>query len=670
MNKKTLLLAFGTVLIAHSQELEKITVKEPINTQIVQDVGANEIKSADLAEALNKNIPSINIIRRSGIANDILVRGQKRDNINVIIDGAKICGACVNRMDPPTSHVLSNNVETIEVQEGPFDVENFGTLSALVKIKTIKPQKETSGEISLNAGSFGYNKYAGRISGGYNNIRVLLSASRENSNQYKDGNGDDFAAQIAKNIIAGKVPPMAQYQDRYKNLDAYTKSTFMSKLFIDITKDQELRLSYTANRSDKILYPSSKMDAIYDDSDIYNLEYDIKNIAKYSKLLNLQLYQSEVKHPMSTKYRKMGTNEYTTHKLTTKMQGLKIKNSFNLSGIEWIIGLDTSKRNWDGYFKKNDMVMKMPNGMIMKSLDDVDTTNQALFIKAENSIKNIDLQYGLRYDDTTVKSARKSEKDNDYNSISANILATINASDSLSYFIAAGKSNRVPDARELYLVMMKKHIGSPWLDQTKNYEIDLGVEKIYDFFSIKTKAYYSVLKDYIAYNSDKTQNSFENIDAKIYGFEISGNILASDNLYLDYGVSYKRGKKDHPLESQKGVDLADMRPLKANIAVNYDYSDKVNAKLQFIGSSRWDKIDYENGEQELKGYGVVNFKADYRFENGFKILVGVDNLLDKTYALTNTYKDLVLLTAGNKSNDIMLLNEPGRYFYVQGSYRF
>ncbi len=670
MHKKVILLALTSALFAQSAQIEKIVVEEPINTVIVKDVSGEEIKSADLAEALNKNIPSINILRRSGIANDILLRGQKRDNINVIIDGTKVCGACVNRMDPPTSHVLTNNVDMVEVTEGPFDVENFGTLSGLVNIKTIKPTKDLSGEVSINAGSFGYQKFAGKISGGTDRVKVLLSASKESSDQYEDGNGDDFVGQIANNIAKGIVPKMAQYQDKYKSLDAYTKSTFMGKVFIDITDDQELRLSYTANRSDDVLYPSSKMDALYDDSDIYNIEYSIKNLAKYSKLLDLQLYQSEVDHPMSTKYRIMGAKDYKTHALTTKMQGAKLKNSFDAVNTKWTVGLDTSKRNWDGHFEKNGMIMKMKNGMISKSLDDVDTTNRALFIKAKNNIDNIELQYGLRYDDTSVETPKMGEQDNDYSAISGNIFATIEASDTLKYFVGIGKSTRVPDARELYLVMMGNHIGTPNLDQTQNYEIDLGMEKIFDIFSIKTKAYYSMLKDYIAYNSSKMNNAFENVDAKIYGVEISGNVIATDNLYLNYGISYKRGKKDDPLSGQTGTDLADMRPLKTIVALNYDYNDAANAKLEFTGSTRWDKIDSENGEQELAGYGVLNFKADYKFDNGFKLSAGIDNILDKTYAVTNTYKDLVLLTAGNSSNDIMLLNEPGRYFYIQGSYLF
>ena len=49
--------------------------------------------------------------------------------------------------------------------------------------------------------------------------------------------------------------------------------------------------------------------------------------------------------------------------------------------------------------------------------------------------------------------------------------------------------------------------------------------------------------------------------------------------------------------------------------------------------------------------------------------MGVDNLFDKTYAVSNTYKDLVLLpTVGN--NEVMLLNEPGRYAYTNLKYIF
>jgi iron complex outermembrane receptor protein len=252
--KKTIVLSFATVLCLNAEQvaLETIEVETSVTTEVIKDIRGEDIKSADLAEALFKQSPSVSLVRRSGIANDIRVRGQKKDNISVTIDGAKIHGACPNRMDPPTSHVLTNNVDYVEINEGPFNVEDFGVLSADIKIHTIKPEEEFSGSIDLGLGSFGYQKGAFSLTGGTDTVRFLLSGSMEKGEQYEDGNGDDFVGQIDKNIAAGNVPASAQYQDKYKDLDAFEKQTLMAKMFWDITDTQELRLSYTANRSDNI----------------------------------------------------------------------------------------------------------------------------------------------------------------------------------------------------------------------------------------------------------------------------------------------------------------------------------------------------------------------------------------------------------------------------------
>ena len=53
----------------------------------------------------------------------------------------------------------------------------------------------------------------------------------------------------------------------------------------------------------------------------------------------------------------------------------------------------------------------------------------------------------------------------------------------------------------------------------------------------------------------------------------------------------------------------------------------------------------------------------------FEVTAGIDNLLDKTYAVSNTYNDLTLISSG-ATDEVMLLNEPGRYFYLNTTYRF
>jgi len=670
-------IACASMLYANEINLGTIDVEETIEQEVVKDIHGEDIKSADVAEALFKQSPSISLKRRSGISNDIVVRGQVKDNIAVTIDGAKVCGACPNRMDPPISHVLANNIDYIEINQGPFDVEDFGALSAGVKVHTIKPTQEIHGDLNLNVGSWGYQKGSFSLSGGSSNLRFLLSGSTEVGGQYEDGNGDDFVGQIDKNIQAGAIPASAQYQDRYKDMDAYNKDTVMAKLFWDITDNQELRLSYTANRSDDILYPSSKMDAIYDDSDILNAEYIARDLSDYSKELTIQLYKTEVEHPMSTQYRKssamMGFE--MTHALTTDMQGAKIKNSFEIDNHIITAGVDYSLRNWDGGYYKNGT--PLPEAKF-HSIYDVDTTNYALFLKDSIKFDKLLVDVALRYDDTEVTSQNSKQQANDYNQLNGYITTTYNANASTKYFVGAGKSSRVPDAKELYWMgSMGNPVGTPNLDETINYELDIGVEKQYENGMIKAKIFYSILQDYIAYNASNTKmmmenkvtwNAYENVDATVYGIELSGTYMATDSLYFDYGLAYQVGEKDTPLTGQQGTNMPDIAPLKFNGAINYEYDESLNLRAELVASDSWSDFDSENGEQALDSYAILNLKASKSFAQGFELTLGVDNVLDETYAVSNTYKDLILLTV--PGNEVMLLNEPGRYFYANLRYRF
>lgn len=692
--RKSVLLSFVTasIVFGADADLGTITVKEEVSTKVVENVSGEEVKSADLAEALHKKVPSINMIRRSGIANDIVLRGQKRDNIVVTVDDTFIHGACPNRMDPPTSHVLTSNIDNVKISEGPFDVENFGSLSGSVKVETAKPTKELHGDVYFNAGSFGYTKTGASVSGGTDKIKILVAGSVESSEQYEDGDGNTLAQQL-ENATTGTTSSSTQYADSYKDMDAYEKKSFLGKTIIDITDNQDLELSYTKNESDNVLYPNSKMDALYDDSDIFNVRYTARELSKYSKKLQVKYYTSEVEHPMSTKYRlSSGTdsaNEVIS-KLTTEKTGAKIINDMEIADSLITFGLDSNTRNWDGSYTGYGTKTAV-TGRI--SINDVDTKNNALFAKYNKDFDKLNIEVGARYNDTTISTADTSYSDKDFSSVDANIFATYSTNNGAKYFAGIGKASRVPDARELYFnSSMNVMSGNPNLDQTTNTEIDLGVEKSYDNASIKAKVFYSMLDNYIYFNSGNTltnmmgtysYNSFENIDATIYGLELSGNYDFSEKLYIDFGLTYQKGKKDKALTSKKynssGVltsttaqtdtDLADITPLKTSVALNYDYDETLNGMVELVAAKSWDNYDSDNGEQKIAGYGIVNLKGKKTFAKSFEFTLGIDNLFDKTYAVSNTYKDLTLLSDGTTS-EVMLLNEPGRYYYTSIKYKF
>lgn len=666
MYRKIIPLSLAVVAVIHANEVElpKINVQSTKITEVSQ----NAQISADLAQALSSSVPSIDMNRRSAIANDIYIRGQKRDNISVEVDGTKVCGACPNRMDPPVSHILANQIDEVEVIEGPYDVETFGTMSGGLKITTKKPTKDFYGETNFGVGSWGYKKIGATISGGNDTVRALVSASHESSGQYQDGDGNTIADQIDNYAIVNPSAAGNKFKPQYHDMDAYTKKSIMAKLYVDVADNQELRLSYTGNRSDDVLYGNSKMDALYDDSNIYSIEYDIKDINDIYKNINLQYYHSDVDHPMATTYRissNMAAMNNTSH-LTTSMNGVKLKNSFDLDSYKLLIGLDASKRNWDGNYYNS--TTKLPLAQ-SKSINDSTTKNAAIFTKLEKSFGLFDVTAGARYDSTDIENGGTLAS-NSYNALNANIVTSYNIDSSSRAFLGFGQSSRVPDARELYFFSSNGSLlGTPNLEQTKNREIDLGYETNNDMMKFKIKTFYSMLKDYIYLKKDIAVNAFQNIDAKVYGAELSASYYASDTVTIDAGMSYKVGKKDESLAGQTDKDLADMAPLRGNVALNYEYMPKSIATIEMQASDNWSNIDSDNGEQELGGWAIFNLKAKHTINKNVDFTLGVNNLLDKTYAMNNSYVDLTLITVGGAS-DVMLMNEPGRYIYTNLTVKF
>jgi iron complex outermembrane receptor protein len=667
--KKIILSAVVATSIVSATELTKIEVTENINDELVGEISTSEIKNADLAEALAKKSTSISMIRRSGIANDIVLRGQKRDNIKVTIDDAVVHGACPNRMDPPTSHVITSNVDSVVISEGPFDVEEFGTLSGGVKIKTVQPTKELSGSVGVTAGSYGYKKGEVSVSGGNDTIQALVTYTQEEADQYIDGHGKTLAEQT-KIAVSNTGAAGTRYAQDNEDIKSFEKQSLMVKAVAQIDDKSAISVSATQNKSDNILYPSSKMDAAYDDSNIYTVNYTVNELSKYSNKLEVKAYKSDVAHPMDNSLRVSGATTYMTNELTTDAVGIKVINSFDAMNRSFKVGFDSSSRNWDGEYYTS------TGGDLGKSIDDVDTKNKAVFLKCENKVsKTLKLNLGLRYDDTSITTP--SEENNDYSGLSGSIIATLTPNSATKYFVGIGQSNRVPDARELYNLGKKANpaattqaqLGTPDLDQVTNKEIDFGAEHTYESVKVKASAFYSDLTNYIYYKKVNTPNKFENIDATIYGFDLATSYYMDDQFTFDAGYSYKIGKKDKALDGQTDKDLADITPPKTTLSATYNYNSNHMAKVDFINVAKWSKYDSDNGEQAIDGYNVVNVKSQSTIAKNFELTLGVDNLFGETYAVSNTYSDLILLTDGT-TGDVVLLNEPGRYFYGSVKYKF
>ena len=107
-----------------------------------------ESSAKDVGEALTK-LSGVSKFRKGGIANEIVLRGFRRDNINVLIDDVRLHGACPNRMDPPEFHVDFSEVEKIEVIKGPFRANLFDNLFLLGGASYVQGRKDTNSNLNI-----------------------------------------------------------------------------------------------------------------------------------------------------------------------------------------------------------------------------------------------------------------------------------------------------------------------------------------------------------------------------------------------------------------------------------------------------------------------------------------------------------------------------------------
>lgn len=662
-------LAAIAALASEPVTIQKITVEAAIPKADSKNVDADEMvkfsRQSDLGEMLSQTLPEISHVRSSAVGNDIVLRGLKKDNINITIDDAKVCGACPNRMDPPAMHVSSSQIKSVEVQEGPFDVTQFGSLGGKINVVTKDPGKGVGGEVSATLGSFDYRKIGGTVYGGNDTVQALVGYSRETSGQYKDGNGKTMAEQADGAATAGQ-----RYSTAHKNDNAYERQNFWSKIVANIGNNQKLTLSYFGDRANNVLYPRYTMDALKDNTDIFNAKYQLFHLASLSDELKVEAYHSKVTHEMGTDFRAGATTPAATmvSPIEATIKGVRIENKAHISDTKVTVGLDTSNRNWNG--TKGSRL----NPYTTVQIPDADTTNLGLYAKGSQDIGAVDVSGGMRYDNTRInanQSLMPAVLDRKFNDLSANAMARYHYSNRGSVFFGLGQSIRVPDAKELYF----NGSGNTNLNETINRELDLGIEQTLGNLHLKGTVFYSDLKDYIyAYTKTASATSFANIDATIVGGDITVDYLLSSEWSLQSGIACQKGVKKDPSQlsritgvtaTQTDKDLADIPPIKGRVALVFDDTQHY-AAAEWIGAKS-QKYDQDNGEQAIKGYGILNFKYGTELGKGFSISTGINNFFNRTYAVSNSYIGLTTLTG---STQPLLLNDPGRNVYATVSYKF
>lgn len=218
-------------------------------------------------------------------------------------------------------------------------------------------------------------------------------------------------------------------------------------------------------------------------------------------------------------------------------------------------------------------------------------------------------------------------------------------------------------------------LGNPTLNPEIRYEIDLGAEWRQPWGVFTASVFHYWVNDFILptliarldVDNNRTIDNvrgFQNVDARLYGGELSAILKPIDHWSFPMSISYVRGK-----DISNDEDLPEIPPFEARLAVRADYGVRIPWWIEFGARlvAPQDKVSEAFPENDTAGFAVFQVFGGCEPVKGLRILLGIENLFDKEYSEHLTRENLFPtsdLAAGEE------IPAPGRSFHVMARYEF
>ncbi|MBT0652119.1 TonB-dependent receptor [Geobacter luticola] len=648
--------------------LDEIVVRGEKESPREESLTIREVRESparDIGEAL-KAVEGVSIVHKGAIANDVVIRGFQKDNINVFLDGERIHGACPSRMDPPSFHYDFAEVEQIKVIKGPYDLANPGGLGGVVEARSKKPKKGFDADISATGGSYDSVNASAVGSYGGEKFDGLLGYAYKFSRVPTSGDGK---------LITDIYP--ATSKNRYRDTDmdsaAYSINSAWTRLGFNPNENSRMEVGYSLQEALHVLYPYLLMDGTADTTNRVNWSYTAARISPLLKEIRLQGYWNHITHLMSDKYRVSSLGLPQDYSMQTNadtmVYGAKINGTLAVGPGDLRTGIDYYNRNWNA---TNVRKMYM-NYLPVRMIPDVSIDNLGLFGEYTVPLgERVKLTAGVRGDlawaeaDASNVYVTPQNDSTDFRTVNANVQLTYTPLKGVETYVGFGRGSRTPDPQELYIdlpaivmpgVLNPGQRGNADLKVTVNHQVDLGLKYHTETFFITGSFFYSDLSDYVNYyQASPTLKSYRNVDATMWGYEVGSQVVLPRDFFLKGSLSYTWGDND-----DTHAPLSEIPPLRGTIGVRYD-NNAFFAEVAENLSSRQERVDLNLKEQPTAGYATTDLKGGFRFK-ALSVFAGVNNLLDKQYYNYLSYQRDPFASGAK-------VPENGRNYYITAQYTF
>lgn len=639
-----------------NNSLEEVIVIRSKNKEL-----ANQKSLGSIDEYLTKR-ENVTLIRRGAYAWEPMINNMAIERTRQTIDGMQIFHACTDKMDPITSYVEINNLESTDVISGAQGSLFGATLGGSIDLKTKK--------FFFTA----KNVFNGKTRAGYETV-----------NQHKIIGGDlNFTSD--KFYVNGSI--MYRNADNYKSggntevkNSQFSKLNASGNIGFKINTGNSLDAAIIYDKATDVGYPALPMDVSLAEAVITSLTHIYTPVDFWMTKWETKLYYNTITHRMDDKNRpevfiRMDmpgwTNTYGVYSSVSATIAKKhhinaVVNAFYNKSVAEMTMFSNDPQRSDMFAYTWPNVKTTYGGVTLKDHWQINN-KQSLLVTAGIGTNNNHVsreginQLSIFLNNDTFKA--------DKTRVAGNLAVNFEKTDNTTWFygLGIGYGNRAPSVSEGYGYYLFNsgdqydYIGNPNLNNESTYEGNLFVKYLTPTFSSKLSGSYFYLNNYIIGVITPPFNAMTHggKGVKIYN-NISYAVQASADWNFTYnithqwmltgGLSYSYGK-----DKDKNT-LPFIAPLVYRTAISFKWED-LKTQLSLKGNTVKNDAAKIYGETRTPAFAVLDWNANYDFylmKNILNTSIGIENILDTDYT---TYSDWNHLP------------NPGRNFYVHLTYSF
>lgn len=627
-----------------------------------------------------------------GALSNIVIRGYQRENLFITFDGAPYFGATPFRVDAPPFLLQNTDFTKIIVTKGPYNLTYPGGAGGSVEVRSPENPRQLALRSSLSYGSYDAVDGSAVMSAGNQQADLTVGYRGRSSGVPEGGDGIPFTNIAYPN-------PNNNYRPGSDDLAMYRIDTFWLKTGVNPTANARFELAYNFLQGADIKTPTLAFDVSDEQIHRLNGRLVVKQVSALMSEIALQGWWSKARTLIDDSlretanagnvvlpYRAFLTRPYSTaSRFEVDTVGGRITANLALGPGLLKNGLDFYQRDWSGTYSS------LLNAGGWRYLDnetvipDVVTRNVGVYaiyetpladtvrasVSARGDVSRIDadgLTSALGQFYRAYQAGRPVPGGRDFTDWSANAQLFWKVVPELELFLKGGRSNRLPDAHELYIRQVRQGsnlAGNPLLNQTVVNQVDIGANWAAGGHSAELTLFYSAAADFIlpVYRPDpdgtgplQQARSLDNIDATIWGAELDGVLQLPANLKLTAMIAYGEG-----YNRSSHRPLAEIPPLRGRLGLLYDDRQLFGGISQTLVAPQH-RYDATLNETAMPGYGVTDLHVGARCK-GFVVSVKLQNLFDIRYVQPLSYQRDPIGMGGR-------IPENGRNVMLTASYRF